>query len=255
MVVRTEDLDFGVRRIVIARPQARNAIDDEVRRWLERELDCAVADSGVRAVILAGEGAHFSAGGDITFLQTLDRAGFLAFHRDALALVRKLANFPKPLIASVRGACAGGGVGFALCADYLVASRTAYFGVQFMRIGLTPDMGVLYFLRQRLGNGARRLILDDRLVRAEEAAALGLCDRLVEDDALDGACVELATRLGALAPKAFRQTKWLYRRTEGEFESFLNDEMTAAADCLGSPEFIEGTRAFFEKRAPRFSAL
>jgi enoyl-CoA hydratase/carnithine racemase len=255
MVVRMEDLDFGVRRIVIARPQARNAIDDDVRRRLEREIDCAAADSAVRAVILAGEGAHFSVGGDITFLQTLDRAGFLAFHRDALALVRKLANFPKPMIASVRGACAGGGVGFALCADYLVASRTTYFGVQFMRIGLTPDMGALYFLRQRLGNGARRLILDDRLVRAEEAAALGLCDRLVEDDALDGACVELATRLGALAPKAFRQTKWLYRRTEGEFESFLNNEMTAAADCLGSPEFIEGTRAFFEKRAPRFSAL
>lgn len=255
MVVRTEDLDLGVRRIVIARPRARNAIDDEVRRRLEREIDRAAADSGVRAVILAGEGAHFSVGGDITFLQTLDRAGFLAFHRDALALVKKLASFPKPMIASVRGACAGGGVGFALCADYLVASRTAYFGVQFMRIGLTPDMGVLYLLHQRLGKAGRRLIFDDRLVRAEEAASLGLCDRLVEDDVLDSECVELAARLGALAPKAFRQTKWLFRRTEGEFESFLNDEMTAAADCLGSSEFTEGVRAFFEKRAPQFPAI
>jgi enoyl-CoA hydratase/carnithine racemase len=255
MVIRTEDLNFGVRRIVIARPQARNAIDDEVRRRLEEELDRAIANSSVRAVILAGEGAHFSVGGDIKFLRTLDRAGFIAFHRGALALVRKLAGFPKPLIASVRGACAGGSVGFALCADYLVASRTAYFGIQFMRIGLTPDMGVLYLLHQRLGKGARRLILDDRLVRAEEAASLGLCDKLVEDDALESECLELASRLGALAPKAFRQTKWLFRRTEGEFENFLNDEMTAAADCLGSSEFIEGTRAFFEKRAPRFPAL
>jgi len=255
MSVRTEDLDFGVRRIVIARPQARNAINDEVRRGLEQALDRAVDDRGVRAVILAGEGADFSVGGDITFLQRLDRADLLAFHRDALALVRKLAGFTKPLVASVRGACAGGSVGFALCADYLVASRTAHFGVQFMRIGLTPDMATLYFLHQRLGKRAQQLVLDDRLVRAEEAAALGLCDKLVEDDALDGECIALATRLAALAPKAFRQTKWLFRRTEGEFERFLNDEMTAAADCLGSSEFVEGTRAFFEKQAPQFDAL
>jgi len=255
MAVRTEDLGFGVWRIVIARPQARNAIDDEVHRGLEQALDRAVADRSVRAVILAGEGAHFSAGGDITFLQRLDRAGFLAFHRDTLSLVRKLAGFPKPLVASVRGACAGGSVGFALCADYLVASRTAYFGVQFMRIGLTPDMGTLYFLHQRLGKRAHQLVLDDRLVGAEEAAALGLCDKLVEDDALDTESTALAIRLAALAPKAFRQTKWLFRRTEGEFERFLNDEMTAAADCLGSSEFIEGTRAFFEKRAPQFDTL
>lgn len=255
MAVRADDLDSGVRRIVIARPQARNAIDDEVRRGLEQALDRAAADRGVRAVILAGEGAHFSAGGDIIFLQQLDRAGFMAFHRDALALVRQLASFPKPVIASVRGACAGGGVGFALCADYLLASRTAYFGIQFMRIGLTPDMGTLYFLYQRLGKRAHQLILDDRLVRAEEAAVLGLCDKLVEDDALDNESIALAVRLAGLAPKAFRQTKWLSRRTEGEFERFLNDEMTAAADCLGSPEFVEGTRAFFEKRAPQFDAL
>jgi enoyl-CoA hydratase/carnithine racemase len=255
MAVSTEDLEFGVRRIVIARPQARNAINEDVRRGLEQAFDRAAADRSVRAVILTGEGAHFSAGGDIAFLQRLDRPGFLAFHRDALVLVRKLADFPKPMVVSVRGACAGGSVGFALCADYLVASRTAYFGIQFMRIGLTPDMGTLYFLHQRLGKRAHQLILDDRLVRAEEAAALGLCDRLVDDDALENESVALATRLAALAPKAFRQTKWLYRRTEGQFERFLNDEMTAAADCLGSSEFVEGTRAFFEKRAPQFEAL
>ena len=170
-------------------------------------------------------------------------------------MVRKLAGFPKPMVASVRGACAGGSVGFALCADYLVASRTAYFGIQFMRIGLTPDMGALYFLHQRLGKRAHQLILEDRLVRAEEAAQVGLCDKLVEDNALDSECIALATHLAALAPKAFRQTKWLFRRTEGEFERFLNDEMTAAAQCLGSSEFVEGTRAFFEKRAPQFDAL
>ncbi len=217
-------------------------------------LDDAAADPDVRAVVLTGNGPHFSAGGDIAFLQGLDRPAALAFHRDTLALVRKLASFPKPLVASVRGACAGGSVGFVLCADYLLCSRTAFFGIQFLRIGLTPDMGTTFLLRQRLGRRAYRLILDDRLVRAEEAQEIGLCDVLVDDDALEAESLALAARLGALAPRAFRQTKWLARRLEGEFDRYLDDEMTAAAECLGGDEFVEGTQAFLQKRPPRFAA-
>ena len=157
------------------------------------------------------------------------------------------------MVASVGKRC-GRERGICALRRYLVASRTAYFGIQLMRIGLTPDMGALYFLHQRLGKG-HTSDLEDRLVRAEEAAQVGLCDKLVEDNALDSECIALATHLAALAPKAFRQTKWLFRRTEGEFERFLNDEMTAAAQCLGSSEFVEGTRAFFEKRSPQFDAL
>ncbi|KMO32364.1 enoyl-CoA hydratase/isomerase family protein [Methylobacterium aquaticum] len=249
---QSERLDAGVLRISLNRPEARNAITPAMRDELLAGLDAAAADKDVRAVILTGNGPHFSAGGDIAFLQGLDRAGALAFHRDTLVLVRKLASFPKPLVAAVRGACAGGSVGFALCADVLICSRTAFFGVQFMRIGLTPDMGTAFLLRQRLGRRAYRLILDDRLVRAEEAGDLGLCDALVDDDVLDAESVALAARLGALAPRAFRQTKWLTRQLEGEFDRYLDDEMTAAAACLGGEEFVEGTRAFLEKRPPLF---
>ena len=251
---RTERLEAGVHRILIDRPDARNAITSAVRDELAAALDGAAADRDVRAVILTGTGPHFSAGGDIAFLQGLDRPGLLAFHRNTLTLVRKLASFPKPLVAAVRGACAGGSVGFALCADYLVASRTAFFGVQFLRIGLTPDMGTAFLLRQRLGGRAYRLILDDRLVRAEEARDIGLCDALVDDDALETEALALGVRLAALAPRAFWQTKWLTRRLEGEFDRYLDDEMTAAAECLGGDEFVEGTRAFLEKRVPRFAA-
>ncbi len=251
---QTERLDAGVQRIAIDRPGARNAVNLAVRDELMAALDAAAADLEVRAVVLTGNGAHFSAGGDIAFLQGLDRASGLAFHRDTLALVRRLAAFPKPLVAAVRGACAGGSVGFALCADTLLCSRTAFFSVQFMRIGLTPDMGTGWLLRQRLGRRAYRMILDDRPVRAEEAHAIGLCDALVEDDALEAESLALAARLGALAPRAFRQTKWLTRRTEGDFDRYLNDEMTAAAECLGSDEFVEGTQAFLQKRPPRFAA-
>ncbi|MBB5048076.1 enoyl-CoA hydratase/carnithine racemase [Rhodopseudomonas rhenobacensis] len=243
----------GVQRIAMARPQLMNAMDGVMRREFEAAVADATADPEVRAIIITGDGAHFSAGGDIAFLQGMSTAQLHEYHRAALGLVRVLALCPKPTIASVRGACAGGGFGFALCCDYLVASRTAAFSAQFLRIGLVPDMGIGYFLTHRLGaHQARKLLLDNRVVKAEQAAALGLCDALHADEALDGETLLLAQQLAALPPRAVRQTKWLMRHAEGSLTHFLDAEMTAAAECLGSEEFTEGTRAFFEKRAPRF---
>ena len=250
--ISCEDLEEGVRRIAVARPEARNAITPSVRDELAMAIDHATQDHAVRAVILTAEGPNFSVGGDIDFLRSLDRPSLLAFHRDSLGLVRKLAAFPKPLVAAVRGACAGGSVGFALCADYLVISGTAFFGIQFMRIGLTPDMGVVYLLKQRLGRQAYRMILDDQLIRAKEAKEIGLCDLLVDDASLEIETLALAKRLAKMAPLAFRQTKWLMSRANGDFDRYLDEEMSAAADCFGSAEFTEGMRAFLEKRTPRF---
>lgn len=153
----------------------------------------------------------------------------------------------------MRGACAGGGFGFALGCDYLLASDTAYFSAQFLRVGLVPDMGVAYFAAHRMGgHRARKFLLDNRTVKAEEAAAIGLCDALHADAALDAETLRLASRLAQLPPRAVRQTKWLTREAEGSFKLFLGSEIEAVVDCLGGEEFIEGTAAFFEKRPPRF---
>jgi enoyl-CoA hydratase/carnithine racemase len=251
--IKVERRDGGVLRIALDRPQVLNAIDRTMRLELEDALKDAIADPSVRSIVLASEGPHFSAGGDIGFMQGMDADAIRSYHRDILGFVRLLAGSPKPTVALVRGACAGGAVGFAMCCDYLIASTTAYFSLQFMRIGLVPDMGALYFLAQRVGaQKMRRIILEDRIVRADEADELGLCDKLIDDALLDTDGLAIAQRLGELAPQAFRQTKWLIRRTEGDFERFLDDELTAANPCVGGPEFIEGSAAFFEKRKPRF---
>jgi 2-(1,2-epoxy-1,2-dihydrophenyl)acetyl-CoA isomerase len=251
--LKSDRIEGRIQRIVMARPQVMNAIDGVMRREFEEAMASATADPDVRAIIITGEGAHFSAGGDIPFLQGMSTAQIHQYHRSALGLVRAIALCPKPTIASVRGACAGGGLGFALCCDYLAASQTAFFSAQFLRIGLVADMGTGYFLAHRIGaHKARKLLLDNRLVKAEEAAALGLCDALHADEALDGETLRLAQQLAELPPRAVRQTKRLMREAEGSFTRFLDAEMAAAAECLGSEEFIEGTSAFFEKRPPRF---
>ena len=251
--LKSERIEAGVQRIAMDRPHVMNAVDGAMRLEFEDAMASATADPEVRCIIITGEGVHFSAGGDIPFMQGMSRAQFQEYHRDVLGLVRAVALCPKPTVASVRGACAGGAFGFALGCDYLVASRTAYFSAQFLRIGLVADMGSGYFLAQRIGaHRARKLLLDNRLVRAEEASALEICDELHADEALDGETLRLARRLAELPPNAVGHTKWLMRQAEGSFAHFLDAEMTAAAHCLGGAEFVEGTRAFFEKRKPRF---
>lgn len=251
--LKSDRLEGRIQCITMARPHAMNAINGVMRREFEDAMAAATADPDVRAIIITGDGAHFSSGGDIPFLQGMNTAQIHEYHRGTLDLVRALALCPKPTIASVRGACAGGAFGFALCCDYLIASQTAYFSAQFLRIGLVADMGTGYLLAQRIGaHKARKLLLDNRAIKADEAAALGVCDSLHADNTLNDETLRLAQGLAELPPLAVRQTKWLMRQTCGSFTRFLDDEMTAAATCLGSAEFIEGTSAFFEKRPPRF---
>ncbi len=252
-VLRSERIDRGVHRIAMSRPRVMNAIDAAMRVEFQAAMADASADPEVRAIIVTGEGDHFSAGGDIPFMLSMDAAQFQKYHRDVLGLVRAIALCPKPTIAAVRGACAGGAFGFALACDYLVASETVYFSAQFLRIGLVADMGTGYFLAHRIGaHRARRLLLDNRVVRAAEAAALGLCDAVHADEALDGEVALQAQRLAGLPPLAVRQTKWLMREAEGHLVRFLEAEMSAASACLGGDEFLEGTSAFLAKRQPDF---
>ena len=251
--MRSDDLGDGIQRITMARPRAMNAIDRTMRDEFAAAMTAIAEDPRVRAVVITGQGPHFSAGGDIHFLQAMTPVQVTAYHRETLELVRLIALCPKPTIASVRGACAGGALGFALCCDYLLASRTAKFSAQFLRIGLVADMGIGFLLTRRLGaHHARRFLLDNRSVDAAVAEALGLCDEVHPDEVLDDATLSLGRRLSALPPRAVRQTKWLMRQAEGNFARFLEDELRAASECLGSEEFAEGTAAFLEKRAPRF---
>lgn len=251
--IKIERLDSGVARITFSRPGAMNAIDQMMLDELEAALHFALKETTVKAIILTGAGKHFSAGGDIHFLRGIDAASQPLYNQQLIAFVKLLANSPKPLVAAVSGACAGGSVGFALTCDYIIASHSARFVVPFLKIGLPPDSGVGYLLAQRIGlHRAKRLIFDDRAIEAHEAIEIGLIDTLVPDKLLQEEALRLAQRLALLPPLAFAETKHLMKQCDGNLDAFLTNEVAATKKCSGSSEFIEGTAAFLEKREPRF---
>ncbi|MBI4697126.1 MAG: enoyl-CoA hydratase/isomerase family protein [Gammaproteobacteria bacterium] len=251
--VRIERRAAGVSAIVLARPERLNALHGPSIAALASALAALAEDRDTRAVILSAEGPHFSAGGDLDWMSAEDGRALHDYHGAVVASVRALVTFPKPVVAVVRGACAGGAVGFALGADYVIAARDAFFGVQFLRIGLVPDCALTTLLARRVGlQRAKRLVLDDRRIDAAEAATLGLVDLLSAPDALDAEALQLATRLAHLPRQAFARTKGLFERTAGALDTLLEDERTAQAVCLGSDEFAEGVAAFRARRAPEF---
>ncbi|WP_176595041.1 MULTISPECIES: enoyl-CoA hydratase/isomerase family protein [Sphingobium] len=242
---------LGVRRIALNRPESLNAIDEETRAGLQQALEDALADDGIKSIILTGMGANFSAGGDIRYMRQLEADAFTAFHGRLLHLCRIIGGADKPIVGAVRGACAGGAMGLALACDQLLASTTTRFLIPFMRIGLTPDMALPYWLARRVGpQTARHIVLQDEPVLAERALTLGMCDQLSDDAALEEMAVNLASRLADRAPLALRQTRSLLRDCTLPFEDYLEAERIAASTCLGSPEFHEGVAAFLEKRRP-----
>lgn len=242
-----------VTRIALSRPEKMNAIDVVMRDELMASLDNALVDPETKAIVLTGAGGNFSAGGDIDWMLRLSEDYKLAYHRETMAFVRQLVKSPKPTVAAIEGACAGGGAGFALCCDYIVMGQRARFGVPFLRIGLVPDMGSAYLLARRIGDqAARRLILENRMIDGQEAERIGLADLVVPDQEVQARAADLGSRLAALAPAAVAMTKWLLNRASGDFDQFIEDELSAQAECLKGPEFREGCAAFLEKRAARF---
>lgn len=245
----TDEPAEAVRRISLNRPAVMNAIDDDMIVALHAALVEALANQSVRAIIIAGRGDNFSAGGDIRFMRKLNAERFAEFHGSLLALCHLIGTADKPLIAAAQGACVGGALGIALACDQLIASFSTRFLIPFMRIGLTPDMALPYWLARRIGSQAtRNIILRDEPLSSDRAMELGLCDHVVEDDDLDTASVAAAVHLAGLAPVALRQTRRLLRDCDLPLDEYLANERSAAAECLGGPEFQEGVAAFIEKR-------
>ncbi|MGB3556311.1 MAG: enoyl-CoA hydratase/isomerase family protein, partial [Jannaschia sp.] len=158
-------------------PDRRNAMSPEMRAELLATLDPLCADGTCRSLVLTGAGGTFCAGGDLKSMRSGDpiyaRHRMMVTHR----LVRLLAAGPKPVVAAVEGHAFGAGLSLAALADICVVGRDASFGAVFGRVGLMADLGLLWSLPQRIGAArARRLMLTAGVMKAAEAAELGLAD-------------------------------------------------------------------------------
>jgi 2-(1,2-epoxy-1,2-dihydrophenyl)acetyl-CoA isomerase len=242
----------GVRRLRLNRAESRNAFDAELREALYQALDEALADDGVRAVVLAGSPKYFSGGGDIASMEGLDTDGARARMAAGHRLVRRLAAAEKPVLGSPSGWTVGASVGLLLLCDELIAGRSVRFALPFLGLAVMPDWGLSRTLSERVGPAvARRLLLRKEVVDAEEALRIGLVDELCEDETLDERALARAIALAALPRGAFASTKRLLNQGR-DLEAALTLEAADQVANLVSADAVEGRRAFFEKRDPTY---
>jgi len=253
-------VEGAIATITLNRPQAGNAIDLPLAQALLRAVIAADQDAAVRAVVLTGTGRLFCAGGDLSAFRAAGEgiAGFLSELAGVLHLaVSRLARMPKPLLVLVNGPAAGAGYGLALAGDVVLAVRSAHFTPAYGAVGLSPDGGLTWTLPRLIGlRRAQELILTNRRLSAEDAAALGLITRTLDDADLLAAGRETARALAASATTALGTSRNLLRTSfESSLESHLESEARGIAACSKSADAREGVAAFTEKRPANFRGI
>ncbi|MBO0738286.1 MAG: enoyl-CoA hydratase/isomerase family protein [Alphaproteobacteria bacterium] len=251
----------AVVEIILNRPEMLNAANCELITQLAAAAVEAAEDQVARVVLLRGSGTHFCAGGDITMFGELiglppaERRRALYRIVDGLhPLLMRLRHMPKPVVAAVQGAAAGFGLSLVLAADLALAAEDAIFASGYIHLGTSPDGGLSATLAQVVGlkHAAELMLLGDRF-DAPRALQLGLVNRLVPPAALESEAMMLATRLANGPAHGYGRTKALLQATFGDaFEAQLRRETESFAACAATEEFVEGVRAFLEKRRPNF---
>lgn len=240
------------------RPEVRNALNDELRSALSEAFARFAKDPGVRALVIAGRGAAFCAGGDLGRMEAKAKLTRAKARRDAerfAKLLYQIHTFPKPVVARVHAAAFAGGMGLVAASDLVVTSEAAEFCLPETRIGLVPAMISPYLVRAMGEQQARRYMLTGERLSAREALRLGFAHECVAADELD-ACVEgLCGRLAAAGPLALARTKKLLALVGKAAISPRLAAQTAAvlAEARSGAEAGEGIRSFLEKRKPDWS--
>jgi enoyl-CoA hydratase/carnithine racemase len=244
--------------LTISNPGARNAMSPDLYRAATPVFRNAAGDAGIGVIVLTGEGEHFCGGGNLNRLRaqrSLPAAEQVA-HLDAFhGWVMAMRECPKPVIAAVEGAAAGGGFSVALACDLIVAAEDAKFVMSYARIGLSPDGGGSDSLAQALpAQAALEALLDGDVIPVARLHALGVVNRVVCRGGALSAALEWAEKLGRGPALAHAKIKQLVYAARGRTaRAQLDAERDAFIECLYGNECGEGIAAFLEKRAARFN--
>jgi enoyl-CoA hydratase len=257
--------DGAVTTVVLDRPERLNALSYDVIRGLSQTLADLRGDPGQRVVVLTGAGRAFSAGIDLreqaAGAKWDDRLGHVqeryALQQAVAELVVGLRRIPQPVIAVVSGVAAGGGLSLACAADIRIAEPAATFSAAFVRLGASGgDLGSSYFLPRIIGwDRAADLLYTGRTIDADEAERMGLVTRMTGSGQGLAAARELAAEMLAVAPMSTRMTKSLLNlsRDGATLEQMIEFENRTQILLTHTEDFAEGSRAFAERRPPRFS--
>lgn len=245
--------DVGpVRFVVMARPEVRNCLDLVLRREVAHAIRSADADQRCRAIVLAGAGPVFCAGGDI---KTLDADPVTGRARLELAsdVTRAIRESDTPVVAAVHGGAWGAGLAIAASCDVVVVGRSARLVASFGRFGLVGDSGAFFVLAERIGRGrARELLLLNASLDAEAAVSMGLATRVADDADVRRTAFDLARQLSSAGGGVNAWTKRVLREERPGFERVVDVEIEAQLALLAGPHFAEAQRAFTQKDEPTF---
>ena len=222
---------------------------------LDHALDQIESDQNVRALILTGAGERaFSAGTDISEIAGIDEDAAIDVSRRGQAVCERLERFKVPVIAAVSGIAAGGGFELALACHMRLASPDAKFSLPESKIGLIPAYGGTQRLSRVIGSGrALELMISPRTIDSDEAARIGLVNRVVEKDLLMMAAETVASGIAKLAPLAIRACmEAVIVGSAMSLEEGLALEAQLFSRLFATEDVREGTSAFLEKREPVF---
>lgn len=244
-----------VAHLTLARPSVHNAFDDALIAELTEALEALDADPAVRAVVLAGDGATFSAGADLGWMRRMAQASEDENRDDSLRLARlmRTLNFlSKPTLCRVNGSAYGGGVGLVACCDHAIGVDTAKFSLSEVKLGLVPAVISPYVVQAIGPRHARRLFTGAEIIEAREAQAIGLLHEVATGTELDARLDRTLHFWLKGGPLAQKEAKQLALRMSG-----MTPESAAATDIENaaliarlrvSDEGQEGLTAFLEKR-------
>ncbi|MFP5356536.1 MAG: 2-(1,2-epoxy-1,2-dihydrophenyl)acetyl-CoA isomerase PaaG [Gemmatimonadota bacterium] len=248
----------GVMRITLNRPDVLNSFDMAMGRQLQAVLDAAAGDRGVRAVLITGAGRAFCAGQDLGSVSLDDPAG-LPDLGDVVRelwnpIVRRIRQLEKPVVAAVNGVAAGAGANVALACDIVLAARNASFIQAFSKLGIIPDSGGTFFLPRLVGTArATALMFLAEKVPAEQAAEWGMIWRVCEPESLMAEAEALALQLATQPTRGFALTKQAINASMArDLVAQLDEEERLQRAAGRTHDFVEGVKAFLEKRAPEF---
>jgi len=250
------DREDGIAVITINRPDKYNALNEEVVAEISSAMDELATDAEVRVVIITGAGDKaFVSGADIGVLQefTTSRAGF-AHSQRGQAVMDKVENLPKPVIAAINGYALGGGLELAMACDVRLASETAKMGQPETGVGVSMGYGGSQRLPRLVGKGmAKLLVLTGSMIDAQEALRIGLVQKVVPQGELLSEAKAVATKMAANATLSLAAAKEAVNMgLEVDLKSGLSIESLEFGNLCTTEDYHEGTAAFLEKRKPTF---
>ncbi|GGY27767.1 enoyl-CoA hydratase/isomerase family protein [Pseudoduganella albidiflava] len=251
----TLDTAGAVATVTLNRPDVRNAFNEQSIAELTAAFTALGQVDGIRAIVLAANGAAYCAGADLNWMKKMAGYSDDENRADAMALANMLRTIhacPKPVVAKVHGDCYGGGVGLVAACDIAIVAEEAQFCLSEVKLGLIPATISPYVIKAMGENAARRYFLTAERFNAREALRIGFVHEVATASSLDGQVAAVAGALAANSPNAVREAKALVREIAHQpvTDALVADTAHRIAHIRASGEGREGVAAFLEKRKP-----